>query len=92
VITDEHQATEQTRAFHGVVNHALKRWAKKLGIDNTVSFNTARHTWATMGRDANLPVAVISEGHGHADIPTTQIYIDDFDNNVIDAASALVKF
>ena len=45
-----------------------------------------------MGRDANLPVAVISEGHGHADIPTTQIYIDDFDNNVIDAASALVKF
>ena len=92
VITDETNATDQTMAYHSVVNHALKRWAKKLKLDNSLSFNTSRHTWATMGKDANLPIALISEGLGHSDIPTTQIYLDSFDDDLIDAATALVKF
>jgi integrase len=92
IITDETKATEQILAYHGVINHALKRWAKKLNLDSSLSFNTARHTWATMGKDANLPIAVLSEGLGHADIGTTQIYLDSFDNDLIDAAAAMVKF
>ncbi len=92
VITLEKQAAEQTMKYHAVVNHALKRWAKLLQLDPSLSFNTARHTWATLGRDKNLPIEVISEGLGHADIPTTQIYLDSFSTEVIDAATALVKF
>ena len=79
-------------AYHSVVNHALKRWATKLELESTLSFKTARHTWATIARDMNQPVAIISEGLGHADIPTTQIYLDDLSNEMIDAAAAIVKF
>jgi integrase len=86
VITDENNATKLTVEYHHVVNHALKRWAKKLGLESTLSFNTARHTWANIARDLNQPVAIISEGLGHADIPTTQIYLDDLSSEVIDAA------
>ena len=92
VITDVKIATEQTMAYHSVVNHALKRWATKLELESTLSFNTARHTWATIARDMNQPIAAISEGLDHADIATTQIYLDDLSNEVIDAATAAVKF
>jgi integrase len=92
VITDDKKATEQTMAYHSVVNHALKRWAKKLGLNSSLSFNTARHTWATIARDMNQPISAISEGLDHADIVTTQIYLDDLSNEVIDATTAVVKF
>ncbi|MEI7897178.1 MAG: site-specific integrase [bacterium] len=72
------------------VNHALKRWALTLGLHDSLSFNTARHSWATIGRNMNLPIAVISQGLGHADIETTQIYLDEFETSVMDNASQVV--
>jgi integrase len=69
------------------INHALKRWVKKLVIDSTLSFNTARLSWATIGKDLNLPLALISEGLGHSDARTTQIYLDSFDSETIDLAN-----
>jgi len=35
-------------------------------------------------------MAVISEGLGHSDIRTTQIYLDSFESNVIDGANELI--
>lgn len=92
IIKTPDKAVEQTRAYHSVVNHALKRWAKKLEISSTLSFNTARHTWATIARDREIPIGIISEGLGHRDLQTTQIYLDDLGNDRIDAATKLVKF
>ncbi|MEI7726156.1 MAG: site-specific integrase, partial [Bacteroidota bacterium] len=92
VITDAHIASKQIHAYHGVINHALKRWAKRLTIDSSLSFNTARHSWATIGKNMNIPIAVLSEGLGHADIGTTQIYLDSFSADVVDSASDLISF
>jgi integrase len=92
VITDFNQVSEQITAYQNVVNRALKRWAKKMDTDRSLSFNTARHSWATIGKELHLPIAVISEGLGHADISTTQIYLDDFDTDVIDDANDLITF
>ncbi len=82
--------TEQIREFGHVTNHALKRWAKKLDIDPSLSFNTARHSWATIGKEMNVPIAAISEGLGHNDIRTTQIYLDSFNDDVIDSVNDLI--
>jgi len=90
VITDEYRQVSQIKDFRDSANHALKRWANKLELDPTLSFNTARHSWATIGKDLNLPMAVISEGLGHNDIRTTQIYLDSFESNVIDGANELI--
>ena len=38
----------------------------------------------------NVPIAVISEGLGHEDIKTTQIYLDSFDDDVLDQANQLI--
>jgi integrase len=82
--------TIQIREFRHVTNHALKRWAKKLNINPSLSFNTARHSWATIGKEMNIPIAAISEGLGHNDIRTTQIYLDSFNEEVIDNANEMI--
>ncbi len=92
VVTDTLKANDQIKAYRSVANHALKRWAKRLTIDKSLSFNTARHSWATIGKFMNIPIAVISEGLGHADISTTQIYLDSFETDVMDNANAMITF
>ena len=90
VITDEQSRNLQIKNYRDSANHALKCWAKKLELDPTLSFNTARHSWATIGMDLNFPIAVISQGLGHNDIRTTQIYLDGFKNDVVDGANDLI--
>jgi len=93
VIKDPEQPiSDQIKAWQNLVNHALKRWAKRLSIDSSLSFNTARHSWATIAKHLNFPIAVISEGLNHANETTTQIYLDDFDSDVIDAANDTITF
>jgi integrase/recombinase XerD len=90
-IIDKHNhketAEKQITKFRNIINHSLRRWAKRLDIDPSLSFNTARHSWATIGKDKGVNIAAISEGMGHADIRTTQIYLDDFQGDEIDAVN-----
>ena len=50
----------------------------------------ARHSWATAARNMNIPISVISAGMGHNSINTTQIYLDQLDNSIIDSANTKV--
>ena len=88
--TSNDNIPDQVTDFRNMINHALKRWAKKLNIDPSLSFNTARHCWATIGKELNLSISEISEGLGYEDIRTTQIYLDSFKNEVIDDANDLI--
>jgi len=72
-------------------NKYLKKIADLCGIESNLTSYVARHTWATIAKDLNVPVSVISEGLGHEDIKTTQIYLDSFDADVIDKANALIS-
>ena len=72
-------------------NNYLKKIAKKLKIEANLTFYVARHSWATIAKDLNVPISVISEGLGHEDIKTTQIYLDSFDADVIDKANQMIS-
>lgn len=56
----------------------------------TLSTHWARHTWASIGKQNNLPVRVISECLGHTSEKTTRIYLDLLDNKLLDAANETV--
>jgi len=90
IITEESRHNLQIKNYRDAANHALKRWAKKLTLNPSLSFNTARHSWATIGKDMQLPIGVLSEGLGHNDQRTTQIYLDSFESDVIDGANDLI--
>jgi integrase len=77
---------------YAAVRHEMQRYNKSLkelsilaGIEEAITGYTARHTFATMAKFKGVPVAAISEALGHADIKTTQVYLDQFDTDTLDA-------
>lgn len=70
---------------------SLKETAKAIGWDIPgLSFYTARHTYADGLKKAGVPLAVISEALGHADIRTTDAYLKGFGDSVLDEADRLL--
>lgn len=55
-----------------------------------LSFHSARHTWATVGRYCHIPIEVISEGLGHASVTTTEGYMKGFGNSRMDRANKVI--
>ncbi|XOV68626.1 MAG: phage integrase SAM-like domain-containing protein [Fluviicola sp.] len=67
------------------LNRKLKELADLAEIDEPLTTYYARHSWATIAKRKKVPVAMISEALGHKDLKTTQIYLDSFDNEDMDA-------
>lgn len=71
-------------------NKALKELAILAGIEEAITSYTARHTFASTAKFKGVPVAAISDALGHSDVKTTQIYLDQFDNNIMDAYNEFI--
>ena len=71
-------------------NRRLKEIGKKLELSLPLTSYVARHSWATIAKRSGVPTAVISEGLGHTTENTTQVYLDSFENEVLDAANRLI--
>lgn len=72
------------------VNMNLKSIGRKLNLTIPLTTYVARHSWASIARSRNVPVAVISESMGHDSENTTRIYLASLDNHAIDEANSLV--
>ncbi len=72
------------------INNNLKKIAKLADISIPLSTYVARHSWASIGKTKNLPIAVISDSLGHDSLSTTEIYLKSIDQDAIDAANELV--
>lgn len=84
---DEGNAYEQYYSALNVYNRRLATLSRMLGISCRLTSYTARHSWATVARNRNVPVSVISAGMGHTTEQTTRIYIASLENSVIDDAN-----
>lgn len=69
------------------LNQALKRLAQRIGIPKKVTMYCARHSWATIARNSNVPVSVISEALGHQSEKTTRIYLGSISADRMDGYS-----
>jgi len=56
-----------------------------------LSTHYARHTWASLAKELNFPIAVISEGLGHTSEKTTSIYLSSFDRTVLDSMNRRIS-
>ena len=70
-----------------IQNARLKKLASLAGIKKPLSTHWARHSWANIGKQENIPLRVISECLGHTSERTTLIYLDQLDNSLLDAAN-----
>lgn len=70
----------------GYVNQDLKTIGAAVGIQTPLTTYVARHSFATALKRSGVATAVISEAMGHSDERTTQIYLSEFETDLVDAA------
>ena len=69
------------------INRSLKKLGEEIGLEVPLTMYVARHSWATTARSEGIPLAVISEGMGHDNEKTTQVYLASLENSVVDKAN-----
>jgi len=82
-------------------NLLLKKLSSHFGLGrspiqlSTLNFqlttHMSRHTWASLAKELNFPLAVISEGLGHTSEKTTSIYLSSFDRTVLDSMNRKIS-
>lgn len=66
----------------------LKKLGAMVGLTEPLTFHRSRHGWASIARENNIPLSVISEGMGHDSEKTTRIYLASLDSSVVDNANS----
>ena len=74
-----------------LTNKKLNKIGKMVGLSVPLTTYVSRHSWATIAKREGIPTAIISEGLGHETERTTQIYLDSFENDVLDNANELIS-
>lgn len=85
-----HKEVENRTEYHNKltqINRNLKSIGKSIGIRQPLTMYVARHSWATTAHNNGIPISVISEGMGHDNEKTTQIYLASIERNIIDNAN-----
>jgi len=80
----------QYRSRHYVINRNLKTVAQKIGLKIPLTTYVARHSWASIAKSKGISVSVISEGIGHDNEQTTQIYLASLDTSAVDRANDII--
>jgi len=73
-----------------MINSDLKDIAKLCNIDFNLTTYVARHSYATIMKRSGISTSLISESLGHKSEQTTQIYLDRFENLILDEASKVI--
>ena len=90
ILSDFHETEiQKANRIHKVitkVNKRLKEIGEELNLSIPLTTYVARHSQATVMKKAGVSTAVIREIMGHSSERVTQIYLDSFDNEQINAA------
>ena len=73
-----------------LINRKLKEIGKIVEIKLPLTMYVARHSWASVAKNKNVPISVISEGMGHDSEKTTQIYLASLDTTIVDKANSMI--
>jgi len=60
------------------------------GLKTRLTTYVIRHSWATIGKKMGISTNVLQEALGHADLATTEAYLDSFEDKVVDDANSRI--
>ena len=72
------------------INKKLKEIGIMLHFEHPLTMYVARHSWASIAKQMDVPLSIISYGMGHDSEKTTNIYLKTFDYNKVDKANAKI--
>lgn len=72
------------------INRQLKKIARITGLDSNLTMYVARHSWASIAKEMNAPLDIISNSMGHTSEKTTRIYLKSLSLDKIDKINARI--
>lgn len=87
ILREDGTERKQYQRMQENVNYNLKKIGAMIGLKMPLTTYVARHTWASIARNINVPITIISEGMGHRSIKTTQVYLDSIDVSRVNEAN-----
>ena len=88
--TDAEKAYTQYKNKRSYYNKLLKKISQLIGPDILLTSYVSRHSWATIARNMNISLAVISAGRGHSAETMTRIYLTSLEASTIDQANSAI--
>ena len=82
----ENQQRSRIRQAAKSVNRNLKAIGEELNLPIDLTTYVARHSFATVLKRSGVNTSIICEAMGHSSEKVTQIYLDSFENEQVDAA------
>lgn len=87
--SDSDERRQYKNCIH-LVNAKLREMGKAIGLATPLTSYVARHSWASIAKSKDIPLAIISEAMGHDSEKTTRIYLDSLDTLLVDRANSLI--
>lgn len=61
-----------------------------VGLDIQITGYVIRHSWASIAKRKGISKDIIGESLGHNDPKVTEIYLESFENEVLDDANEMI--
>lgn len=72
-------------------NIRFRKLASMIGEpDLNLTTYVARHSWASIAKKSGISPAIIGDGLGHEDAKTTEVYLEEFEEDILDDANELI--
>lgn len=91
-IVKKDRSTELYKDITDQTNRLLKTVGSKCGIGDDISTYWARHSWASIANELEIPKTVITMALGHSDSSVTDIYINTSQDQVDAANEKVITF
>jgi len=90
IIKEQNRARINYKSTLHTINLKLKIISDMVNSPIPLSMYVARHSWASIAKNKNIPISIISESMGHSSEYTTQIYLASLNSSVIDNANKII--
>jgi len=87
IIKSEIEQYKQYRCRYRIIMRNLAKIGEMIETNIPLTTYVARHSWATIAKRAGISTSIISESMGHETEEVTQVYLDSFENSVLDEAN-----
>ncbi len=89
--------TEELKKQYRNVRDELKRYNDNMkvigqacGVNHKITSYVSRHSFATIAKFKGVPVPIISQALGHESLDTTETYLAEFDDEVMDGYNEMI--
>ncbi len=88
ILTNDNDDRQTYKKLSKRINRHLRQVGEMAQLPIPLTMYVARHSWASIAKQKQIPISIISDALGHDSEKTTLIYLSTLDNSAVDNANS----